>query len=270
VHSAAVPLHAPPQPPNDAPGAAVAVSVTEAPCVSFALHADLPFPHEIPPPETEPGPETATVSGTPAAPLSPENAAETLRAAVIATLHVLAEPLHAPPQPSNVAPVDGVAVRVMLEPAATLWVQSEPPTPHVIPLPVTVPLPVTETVSGKVVPVPPVKAAETVFAASIVTVQVVDEPAQAPPQALKPAPEPAVAVRVTTELAVSLALQPEPPTDVHAIPPPVTVPLPVTETASVKVVADCVNVAVRLWSVSIVTEQLAAVPVQAPPQPAKA
>ncbi len=195
--------------------------------------------------------------------------AVTLLALDIETLHVLLGPEQAPPQPVNEAPDPGVAVRVTVEFAVSFWEQTEPPAPQVSPPPVTVPSPVTETESGKVEPVPAVNAAVTLLALFIVTAHAVEEPAHAPPQPENPEPDPAVAVSVTDAPAVSLALQPVPPAEVQAMPPPVTVPLPVTVTVSVKVVADCVNVAVRLWSASIVTVQLLVVPLHAPPQPLK-
>jgi hypothetical protein len=70
-----------------------------------------------------------------------------------------------------------------------------------IPPPVTLPLPLTETVRGKVEPVPPEKAAVTLRSPVIETWHVVDVPAHAPPQPVKLAPEPGVAVSVTTEPA---------------------------------------------------------------------
>jgi hypothetical protein len=53
------------------------------------------------------------------------------------------------------------------------------------------------------------------------------------------------------------------------MPPPVTVPLPVTETVSRWVAADCVKVAATSLSASIVSVQLTAEPLHAPPQPLK-
>jgi hypothetical protein len=154
------------------------------------------------------------------------------------TAHVAAVPEQAPPQPPNVAPEAAFAVSTTAEFAGSFALQIVDPLPQSIPPPVTAPRPVTETASGKDEPVPPEKAADTVFGAFMVTVHVVGDPAHAPPQPLKPEPEPAVAVNVTVEPEGSLALQPEPPAEVHAMPPPVTVPLPVTVTVSGWVVAD--------------------------------
>jgi hypothetical protein len=168
----------------------------------------------------------------------PVNLAETAFAASIVSVHVLEAPAHAPPQPSNVASEAGAAVRVTLDPVATLVLHVVPPFPQSIPLPVTLPLPVTETVSGTVAPPPPENAAVTLRSSVIEIVQVGDVPAHAPPQPLKLAPDPGVAVSVTCDPAGSLALQPEPPAEVQAIPPPVTVPLPVTETVSAWAVED--------------------------------
>lgn len=112
--------------------------------------------------------------------------------------------------------------------------------------------------------------AVTLFAESIVTVQDGEEPAHAPPQAVNPAPEAGAAVSVTSEFAGSFAVQLVPPADVQVIPPPATVPLPVTVTVSGKVVADGVNDAFTLWSELIETVQLLAKPEQAPPHPPNA
>ena len=172
--------------------------------------------------------------------------AVTLRAALIVSVHVVDEPEHAPPQPSKTHPEDGVAVSVTLESTARLAVQTVAPAPQLIPPPVTVPVPVTLTVSGTVEVLVPEKVAVTLLAVLIVTVHVDDEPEQAPPQPMKPAPASGVAASVTDDPVVSLAVQPDPPAEVHVIPPPVTVPRPVTATVSVCVEDEAVNVA---WTV---------------------
>jgi hypothetical protein len=81
--------------------------------------------------------------------------------------------------------------------------------------------------------VPPLKLAETLCAEFTVTVQVVAVPLHAPPQPVKVAPAPGVADSVTLAPASSLALH-VPPVEVQLIPPPVTVPAPVTLTESEK------------------------------------
>jgi hypothetical protein len=118
---------------------------------------------------------------------------------------------------------------------------------------------------------PPVNVAVTLFAAFIVTEQVVELPLQAPPQLVKLAPLSGVAVSVTVAPEVWFTVHvvsPEP----HVIPPPVTVPLPVTETPSGNwdaVPEEPLNEAVTLFAELIVTVQLSAVPAHAPPQPLK-
>src|SRR5437773_2153917 len=77
----------------------------------------------------------------------------------------------------------------------------------------------------------PLKVALTAFAAFIVTVHVVVTPEQAPPQPPNVAPEAGVAVSVMLDPVATFALQvaASPP---QSIPPPVTLPLPLTDTAS--------------------------------------
>src|SRR5262249_57178126 len=67
VHEGSLPRQAPPQPPNFAPAARLAVRPTVEPCRSCARHTDLPLPQVIPPPVTVPRPVTATLRSTSAA-----------------------------------------------------------------------------------------------------------------------------------------------------------------------------------------------------------
>jgi hypothetical protein len=270
-----VPAQAPPQPRKAFPGAVVAVSVTFAPDLKRCVHvfrgpAALHLPAEL---ETLPRPETTSVSVPPAA-LPAENAAVTLLAELIVTVHVLAVPVQEPPQPVKVAPVAGVAVSVTTVPEATETLQVEAPFPQLIPPPETLPAPVTATDSWKL-DVPPENVAVTDFAALNVTVHVVAVPVQEPPQPVKVAPGPGVAVRIAVEFAAWLALEhvelPRP----QLIPPPVMLPFPLTETLSVKplvgggvgVDATTLKVAFtdRAWLIR--TVQVVAVPPQAPVQP---
>jgi hypothetical protein len=163
-HVGAVPAHEPPQPANFAPVAGFSVSVTVVPWATCVLHAAEPLPQAIAPPVTLPAPVTDTVSWTLLVP--PVNVAVTAFDALKVTVQVGVVPVHAPPQPAKVAPVDGVAVSVTVEFAA--WFALEQvvaPLPQLIPLPLTVPFPLTETVSVNVVPppggVPPMKVAVT-------------------------------------------------------------------------------------------------------------
>jgi hypothetical protein len=210
---------------------------------------------------------TATLSSTSAVE-PPENVAVTLRPAVIVREHVPDEPLHDPPQLVNVSPALGVAVRVTFVPAASVVEQVVPPTPQVSPPPLTVPLPVTETLSGKVdgpVEPPPEKFAVTDLSPDIVTVQVAPLELVQPLQLVNDPPEGGVAVKVRLSPAVSSAVQPDDEPLVHVIPPPVTVPFPVTETVR----RGFRKVPVALLSSSISNVQLRDEPLQAPLQPSK-
>jgi hypothetical protein len=126
--------------------------------------------------------------------------------------------------------------------------------------------------------VPPENVAVTLLFALMVTEQVGFAPLQAPPQLLKVAAEEGVAVSVTVEPVVSFALQTVLPFP-QLIPPPDTSPLPVTETLSTCVFVPppppppppgpLENVALTVFAAFIVTMQVFAVPLQAPPQPVK-
>jgi hypothetical protein len=178
--------------------------------------------------------------------------------------------LHAPSQPANVFPAAAAAVNVSVLPAAYFWMQV-----FVAPAPMhfpsgadTVPLPSTVIVSVPAGAV--VKVAETVFAEVIDTVQVNADPVQAPPHEVNDAPAAGVADSVTAEPVGRLALHaPEP--FPHWIPPPLTVPLPTTETERSTVgppPPPVVNVAVTDLAAVIWTVQVGIVPLalQAPPQ----
>jgi hypothetical protein len=110
VH-APVPEQAPLQPAKLAPLPAAAVSVTEVPLAKLPLQV---LPQLMPPvfDVTVPVPLPAFVTAS--VKLTPEllNVAVTLRAAVIDTVHAVAVPLHAPPQPPNVDPLAAAAVSV--------------------------------------------------------------------------------------------------------------------------------------------------------------
>jgi hypothetical protein len=201
VQVGALPVQAPVQPEKDAPAAGVAVSVTAEFVGRFALHAEAPLPQLIPPPLTVPLPVTTTESSTDVAPapLPVVNDAVTDLAAAICTVQVGVAPLHAPPQPENVAPAAGVAVSVTVAFTDGVVLQVVAPLPQLIPVPVTVPDPKTETVSRKPAPptVPPAKVAVTLFDSFIRTVQVVPDPPQAPVQPVKVAPRAGVATSDT-------------------------------------------------------------------------
>jgi hypothetical protein len=270
VHVAEVPVQAPPQPLKEAPLVGVSVRIIVVPAASWALQFVAPLPQVIPPPVTRPGPAADTVSAYVVVP--PAKVAVTVFEAVKVTVQVGEVPTHVPPpQPVNVAPLEGVAVRVTVELAA--WFALEhvvPPFPQLIPLPETVPLPVTVTVRVKPdppPPAPPEKVAVTLRDWVIDTVHVVALPPQAPVQPVKVAPAAGVATRETVAPAAKLAEQmPAPPPQLIVPLPPVTAPLPLIETDRT---FACVKVAVTSVSAVIVTVQVGLVPVQPPVQPAK-
>jgi hypothetical protein len=107
-----VPPQAPLQPLKVASSEGVAVSVTLVPIARFAAHVLPLLPQLIVPPPllTFPSPDTVTESCTACA-----NVAVTDLAADMSTAHVGAEPEHAPPQPVNVLPLSGEAVRSAVE-----------------------------------------------------------------------------------------------------------------------------------------------------------
>lgn len=184
-----------------------------------------------------------------------------------ATVQVVVEPVHAPPQPRNLAPVPGVAASTTFVPAEKRWTQVffGPLPMHFPAEELTVPRPVTPIVSAAGIAAP--KAAETLFPAFIVSVHVVEPPLHAPPQPVKVAPETGVALSVTLAFSVTFALHVVPPLP-QLIPPPVTLPLPVTVTVSGTVwLVPLENVAVTVLAAVIETVQVEVVPLQAPPQP---
>ncbi len=156
----------------------------------------LPSPQLIPGPVTRPLPVTATVSVA-CVVTAVLKFAVTVFEVVIWTAHVVAVPVHEPPQPENVAPEFGTSTSVTVVPAANVSEQSVAPLPQLIPAPTTVPFPVALTVSV-VAELPPENVAETPSDAfCIVTVHVVVVPEQVPPQPLNVAPLAGVSVSVT-------------------------------------------------------------------------
>jgi hypothetical protein len=267
AQEAAVPVQAPPQPPNDAPVAGVSVSVAVVPCARVTVQTVAPFPQLIPFPLIRPGPVADTVSANVLDP--PENDAVTVFAALKVTVQVVVVPVQVPPpQPVNAAPAEGAAVSVTIEFVA--WPALEhvvAPEPQLIPPPVTVPLPVTDTVSVKPVAGPLLKVALTSRDSVIETVHVVAVPPQAPVHPVKVAPTAGVATRETVAPSAKPAAQMvAPPPQLIAPLPPVTAPLPLT--ATVRTFAGA-NAAVTLVAALIVTVHAGLVPVQPPVQPVK-
>lgn len=178
------------------------------------------------------------------------------------TTHVVAVPLHAPVQPLNIDPLLGVAFNVTDVPAAKLLLHFEPQlTPAGLLVTGPLPLPAFVMLSVK----PWLNVAVTLFAASIVTKQLLDVPLQAPDQPVKNDPLFAVAVSATSVPRANDAWHLEP----QAIPEGAleTGPLPVPDLKTVKT-GVLLNVAVTLLAVLMVTVQ-EEVPEHAPDQPAK-
>src|SRR2546426_6606887 len=127
-----------------------------------------------------------------------ENVAVTERLSFIVTVHVVAVPPQAPPQPLNRAWVPGVAVSVTIVPTLRL---AEKPAPKIIPAGslVTVPLaePRVPTVNVTVLSV---NVAVTVVAALTVTVQV--------PVPVHPPPFPPAKTDPAAAMAVSITVVP--------------------------------------------------------------
>jgi hypothetical protein len=190
VQVVAAPVHAPDQPVKSEVASAAAVRVTLVPAVNAVAHVEpqlIPAGEDVTVPEPEPA--RTTVTGK----LAFWNVAVTLAAASIVTRHVPV-PLHAPDQPVNADSASAVASSATTVPEANEKA-------HVLPqeMPegedVTAPAPgpAFVTVSAWELRV---NVAPTVFAASVVTVQL-DVPAQAPVHPANVQPVAGVAVSVT-------------------------------------------------------------------------
>src|SRR5213079_2985666 len=189
--SPAVPAHAPLQPENVAPAAAVAVSVTAVPGANAATHV---APQLIPAGLllTLPGPAVATDSVKPCC----TKVAVTVVSAPSVTTQGPASEQPPPLQPAKTEPGSAFAVSVTVAPVE-YWaaqVTGQPIAPSVL-LIVPLPEPLLATVS---VTVGSSKAAITVVASATASLQAL-VPAQPPPvQPLKTLPAAGVAVSVTT------------------------------------------------------------------------
>ena len=112
----------------------------------------------------------------------------------------------------------------------------------------------------------PENLAVTPFADVIDTEQVIRVPEHAPLQPRNFAPAEGFATSVTVEPGLSFAVQTRP----QSIPPPVTTPLPETDTESVRVlVGGAEKLAVTVFAAVIATLHVGDVPLHAPPQPVK-
>jgi hypothetical protein len=135
------------------------------------------------------------------------------------TVQIGLVPLHAPPQPANVEPDEGVAVSVTAICAGSGEEQLSPPDAgQWMPRPVTVPDPVpwAATESVCVPGVPPVKLAFTDFEPLMTSEQKMLEPAQLPPlQPENVAPGAGVATKLRLVFCCTEMLQTGPPDDVQ-------------------------------------------------------
>jgi hypothetical protein len=177
---------------NVDPAAAAAVSVTDAPPLKDAEQVEpqlIPAGELVTVPDPAPAGVTVSVCGTAA------NVAVTLRAAVMLTVQVVVLPVQSPDQLVNVDPAPGAAVRVTDVP---LLKDAEHVEPQLIPAGelVTEPEPVPASATDRVCCTIP-NVAVTLRAAVMLTVQVVDEPEQAPDQEVNVEPAAGAAVRVT-------------------------------------------------------------------------
>jgi hypothetical protein len=211
--------------------------------------------------ETEPLPAPARVTAKVC--VTGSKPAVTERAALIVTVHVLELPEQSPDQPLKTDPGAAVAVSVTTAPWTKLAL-------HVAPqlMPAgdesTVPEPEPDFVTVSVRA--GLKAASTLLAELIVTVQVVDEPEQSPVQPVKIEPAEVVAVRVTTVFSEKLALHVAP----QVIPAgeEVTVPDPEPDFVTVSV-CGVPKIAVTSRAALIVTLHVVDEPEQSPDQPTK-
>jgi hypothetical protein len=255
-----LPLHAPDQPAKKEPLFGVAVNATLAPRANDAWHCD---PQLMPDGALETGPlpvpDLETVSTGVLV-----NVAVTFLGASMTTVHAEV-PEHAPDHPANTEPVFGVAVSVTVVPVPNDALQELPqaiPAGELETGPL--PSPAFDTVRGWPALL---NVAVTVFAKSIVTLQVAADPVQAPDHPANTEPGLAEAVSVTSV--------PEENSQAHVVPQLmpdgllVTGPLPVPAFWTVRTrPPEMLNVAVTRLFPSIVTTQ-ADVPVHAPDQPEK-
>jgi hypothetical protein len=261
---APVPLQEPLQPANVEPVSGVAAKFTTAPFAKLAEHV---VPQEIPAGElvTVPVPVPLLATVRVKGPGFAVKVTLTDFAASMVTLHAPV-PLQAPPQPANVEPESGAAVKLTTVPLAKLAehvVPQEIPAGELATVPVPVPVLATVRVKG---PGFAVKFALTDFAASMVTLQA-PVPLQAPLQPANVEPESGAAVKLTTVPFAKLAEHVAPQEIPEGVLVTVPVPVPLLATVRVKGPGFAVKFALTDFAASMVTLQ-PPVPLQAPPQPA--
>jgi hypothetical protein len=258
-----VPLQAPLQPENTEPVVGVAVSVTAVPCANCVEHVEpqlIPAGALVTVPEPEPSRVTNNVY------VLRLNVAVTLRDSVMLTVQVPV-PLQAPLQPEKLESAVALAVNVTLVPCAK---SAEQALPQLIPagLLVTVPDPDPDRVTDSACTCR-ANVAVTLRASLMLTVQVLDVPEHAPPQPENDDPAAALAVNVTLVPSANSAEQAAPQSMPAGSLTTDPVPEPVRETSIVCVSASAgAKAAVTLRDSVMLTVQVAAVPVHAPPQPA--
>ena len=207
-----VPVHAPLQPVNVLPLLAWAVKET-VPELGKLADVLLQSTEQLRPLGvlvTLPLPVPAFVSVTKRVLVELVKLAVTLALLVPAAIVQLPVPLQAPPQPANVLPLLACAVRVMLTVLEKLLDALLQSMAHDSPLGLLVtepvPLPDLDSVNVRVV-TSVLKLAVTLRSLSMLTMQLLAEPVQAPPQPLKALPVVGCAVSVTAVPAVKLAEQ---------------------------------------------------------------
>ncbi len=239
VQVLAVPEQAPLQPVKVDPAAGAAVSVTAVPLANVAEQVApqaMPAGALVTVPEPAPAVVSESVNDGSA------NVAVTPWAALIVTVQVLVVPEHAPLQPVKEDPAAGAAVSVTAVPLANVAEQVAPqeiPAGALVTVPEPAPAVVSESVNDG-----SAKVAVTLWAALIVTVQVLAVPEQPPLQPVKEEPAAGAAVKVTTVPIVNAVEQVVP----QEMPAGalVTVPLPAPDLVTVSAKDACMKVAVTL------------------------
>lgn len=118
VQLAPLPLQPPLQPAKVQPDDAVADRVTLVPPANIAVQAPTPVPQLMPAGVLTTAPDPDRYTDNLACDCVTLNVAVTLRAAVIDTEQVLADPAHEPPQPAKLEPADATADSVTVAPVA--------------------------------------------------------------------------------------------------------------------------------------------------------
>ena len=259
VQVVVVPVHAPVQPSKLELAVAVAVKVTVESWLKLALQV---APQSIPAGALVIVPAPVPVLFMVRPTWMASKLAVAACAAPIVTVQVAVVPVHAPLQPVKLEPALAATVKVTFEFWLKFALQVVPqsiPAGALVIVPVPVPDLVTVNCTGMAL-----KVAVTVFAAFMVTVQVVVVPVHAPVQPSKAEPAAGAAVNVTLAFWLKLAVQVVPqlmPAGLLVI-----VPAPVPALVTVNCTGTALKLAVTVFAAFMVTVQALAVPVQAPDQ----